>query len=246
MPNRQRTTTAIAAVVLVVGGLAAVGAASPALAADTTACTVSVAELAWHADAADVEVSGGAEADADGIRLTGGVGILDPVAPVGSASFEATLTFADEEGVDTVLSNPTLVIEEGDGELLFDVQVGDEALRAQTALGAIDLRAATVSEDREVVTFRALEAATEWTAGAPASWAAATDTLDLDLTADCPASETTPSPAATGDAASDGGDGIGIPIAVVSVAVVVVALLAFGSIARRRRNTASVDDHPSL
>ncbi|HCJ47867.1 MAG TPA: hypothetical protein DHW40_00800 [Microbacterium sp.] len=225
---------------------------SPALApvaasaTDTAACTAIEAELAWDLGTSEFSASGGATQEDTVLRLTGGAGVIDPVGPVGSIAFEATVEFISDAGVATVLTNPTLVLAEESGQLLADLEPEGTALVAQAPLASVDLRAGAISEDGEVITATAVDATTERAADAVAFWSADPGELDYTITAECPPVESTVTPSGAPDAAGDdGGDGSGIWIGlgVGAAALIVVVLLTAGSIARRRRDAASVDAH---
>ncbi|MFS0866120.1 HtaA domain-containing protein [Microbacterium sp. 179-B 1A2 NHS] len=240
MPARPRTL-APSLVLALLGALAA--APAPASAADTTACTVTQADVVWDAGTAALEASGSATLEATTLRFSDGAGVIDPVGPVGSIAFDATLTFVSDAGVQTTLTNPTLLLTEGSGQLLFDVQPEGTALVPQSPLASVDLRAGAITEDGAVLTLTAVEAATERASDAAAFWEGDPGTLDLTAGADCPPVAASGATApATG--AEEPDTTPWVVFGVVGGAALLAALLAVGSVARRRRNAASLDEHP--
>lgn len=210
--------------------------ALPAQAAPRT-CTVSQATAVWDAGASDVQASGSLAA-ADGIlTFDKGTGVLEPVAPSGSASFDGTLAYTSAAGVKTTLSAPTLVIDGDQGSLLFDVQPEGADQMPQAPLATVDLRAAAVSESGDTVNLDGVGAATELTAeGRDVLWSGVAGTFDLTVVATCTTAE--PAVAPAGDEADAGGTGILVPVVVVGIAALLAALLAVGSVQRRKRNSA--------
>lgn len=238
MQARHLGVTAILAIALA-ATVPLVG-ASPAHAAPRT-CTVSEAKVVWDAGSSDVQANG-AVASADGIlTFDNGKGVLEPVAPAGSVSFDGSLDVTSSAGVRTTLSAPTLVVDGEKGSLLFDVQPDGADQMPQAPLVTIDLAAAAVSESGDTVNLDGVGAATELTSeGREVLSAGAGGTLDLTVVATC----TTAEPSAVGaaapsdDAEDAGGPGILVPVIVVGVAAVLAALLAVGSVQRRKRNSA--------
>ncbi len=210
--------------------------ALPAHAAPRT-CTVTEAKVVWDAGAADVQPTGSVT-DADAaLTFDGGTGVLEPVAPAGSISFDGSLAYTSSAGVETTLSAPTLVIDGGSGTLLFDVQPEGTELIPQAALAEVDLRAVAVSESGDTMNLDGVDAQTDATAdGSDLLWAGTLGDLDLTVTADC----TTIAGAAVveeeeQDAAAPG---ILVPLIVVGIATAVTVVLAVGSVQRRKRNSA--------
>lgn len=223
--------------------LAAALTAPPAQAAPTT-CTVSDAQAVWDSGADELQGDGAVSAEGGILTFTGGTGVVEPVAPSGSVTFDGTLEYTSAGGVLTTLSSPTLVIDGGAGMLLFDVQPDGTALIPQAAVADVDLRAAAVSEAGDTVNLDGIDAATVATSeGADVLWAGTLGGLDLTVVADCvdQAGAATTAPAATADDETDaGGTGILVPVIVVGVAALLAALLAVGSVQRRKRNSAAV------
>ncbi len=200
-------------------------------------CTVSEAKLVWDAGASDVQASGSVTADDSTLTFEEGKGVLEPVAPAGSASFDGSLAYTNTAGVKTTLSAPTLVLDGERGSLLFDVQPEGADQMPQAPLATIDLRAAAVSEAGDTVNLDGVAAATEpTTEGRDVLWSGAVGTLDLAVAATCTTAE--PAAASAGDEADAGGTGILVPVIVVGVAALIATLLAVGSVQRRKRNSA--------
>jgi hypothetical protein len=241
MRRRHLGTRALPPILLV--ALAAALTASPAQAAPST-CTVSDAQMVWDTGADDLQGDGAVSAEGGILTFTGGTGVIEPVAPSGSVTFDGTLEYTSAAGVLTTLSTPTLVIDGGAGMLLFDVQPDGTALIPQAAVADVDLRAAAVSEEGETVNLDGVGAATDATAeGVDVLWAGTLGGLDLTVVADCvdEGSAATTAPAATAEDDTDaGGTGILVPVIVVGVAALLAGLLAIGSVQRRKRNSASV------
>ncbi len=234
------TATGYAAVITVlVAGLAAGGGVAPAAAADTTACTVSEARAVWVAGSDDLEASGSAASTDGQLTLDGGTGVLDPLGPTGSISFEGEIGYTSAAGVPTTLTNPTIVVDGKSGILLFDVQPEGTDLIPQEPLVTVDLRAGAVSEEGDAVTLDALEAATDASAGAEVLWSGVPGSLDLTVAAECPTAETPTGGPASPEA--DDGSGMWLAVTAVGIAAALAALLAVGSVQRRKRNSASVD-----
>ena len=226
----------ILALALAVALLPIIGAAAPAHAA-ARSCIVSEAKAVWDAGASDVE-AGGAVAAADGVlTLSGGTGVLEPVGPTGSVSFDGTLVYTSAAGVTTTLSAPTIVIDGTKGTLLFDVQPEGTELVPQAPLADVDLGAAAVSESGDALNLDGVGAATDPTGqGRDVLWSGTLSGLDLTIAADC----ATPEASADAAAAEKDAEGTGIlvPVVVVGVAALFAALLAVGSVQRRKRNSA--------
>ncbi|MFL0564983.1 HtaA domain-containing protein [Microbacterium sp. 179-I 1D1 NHS] len=210
--------------------------ALPAQAAPRT-CTVSEAKVVWNAGASDVQASGSVTADDGTLTFEKGKGVLEPVAPAGSVSFDGSLDYTNAAGVATTLSAPTLVLDGEKGSLLFDAQPEGAEQMPQAPLATIDLGAAAVSESADTVNLDGVAAATEPTAeGRDVLWSGAAGTLDLTVVATCTTAE--PAAAPVDDEEDAGGTGILVPVIVVGVAALLATLLAVGSVQRRKRNSA--------
>ena len=232
----------IFALALAVAFVPVLGAVEPAHAA-ARSCIVSEAKAVWDAGASDVE-AGGAVAAADGIlTFTDGTGVVEPVGPTGSISFDGTLVYTSAAGVKTTLSAPTIVIDGTRGTLLFDVQPEGTDLVPQAPLADVDLGAAAVSESGDALNLDGVGAATDPTGqGRDVLWSGMLGGIDLTIAADCATAEASTGPSAVpapADAEEDaGGTGILVPVIVVGVAALLAALLAVGSVQRRKRNSA--------
>ncbi len=214
--------------------------ALPAQAAPRT-CTVSEAKVVWDAGPSDAQASGSVAADDGTLTFEKGRGVLEPVAPAGSAGFDGSLAYTSAAGVKTTLSAPTLVVDGEKGSLLFDVQPEGADQMPQAPLATIDLGAAAVSESGDTVNLDGVGATIEPTAeGREVLWSGAAGTLDLTVVATCTTAETSAAPAAApaGDDEDAEGAGILVPVIVVGVAALLAALLTVGSVQRRKRNSA--------
>lgn len=239
MPARPRT---IAPLLVLALATALVAVPAPASAVDTTACTVTRADLAWDAGTADLQASGAASLEETTLHFADGAGVIDAVGPVGSIAFEATVTFTGDDGASTTLTNPTFVLAEQTGQLLADVQAEGAELVPQAPLGSVDLGAGAITEDGTALTFTAVEAATDRAPDAPAFWDGEPGTLDLTVDADCP--PVSASTATTPPAETDEPDVTPWVVSgVVGGAALLAALLAVGSVARRRQDAATLDEH---
>ncbi|WP_197471652.1 HtaA domain-containing protein [Microbacterium oleivorans] len=210
--------------------------ALPAHAAPRT-CTVTEAKVLWDAGAADVQPTGSVTAADAALTFDGGAGVLEPVRPSGSLSFDGTVAYTSAAGVETTLSAPTLVIDGGSGTLLFDVQPEGTELIPQAALAEVDLRAVAVSESGDTINLDGVDAQTDATAdGSDLLWAGTLGDLDLTVTADCTTiADTAVVEEEEQDAAASG---ILVPLIVVGIAATVTVVLAVGSVQRRKRNSA--------
>lgn len=239
----MRTRTALAAAAVAMAAVAL--APSPAL-ADAGTCTVSAARVSWPSGGGDLTPSGAIELEDGVLLLDGGAGVLDPVGPTGSIAFEGDVSYTSAAGVATTLSNPTVVVDGGEGMLLFDVQPDGTELIPQAALATIDLRAAAISEGDGTAMLDGVEATTDLTSeGVDVLWSGAPGALDLAVEADCPGRDAAATPTAGAEPAEeDGGSaGLWIAVGVTTAASVLTVLLAAGSVQRRKRNSARSELH---
>ena len=86
--------------------------AAPANAAAPT-CVVSEATAVWDSGADELRTDGAISAEGGILTFDGGAGVLEPVRPSGSLSFDGTIAYTSVAGVETTLSAPTLVIDGG-------------------------------------------------------------------------------------------------------------------------------------
>lgn len=209
---------------------------APANAAAPT-CVVSEATAVWDSGADELRTDGAISAEGGILTFDGGAGVLEPVRPSGSLSFDGTVTYTSAAGVETTLSTPTLVIDGGSGTLLFDVQPEGTELIPQAALAEVDLRAVAVSESGDTMNLDGVDAQTDATAdGSDLLWAGTLGDLDLTVTADCTTiADTAVVEEEEQDAAAPG---ILVPLIVVGIAATVTVVLAVGSVQRRKRNSA--------
>lgn len=229
---------------VVAGIVAVVGAALilliPVDRADAAApsCIVSEARVVWDAGADAVRADGAISAEGGVLTLDDGTGVIEPVSPSGSVSFDGTLVYTSAAGVETTLSAPTLVIDGASGSLLFDVQPKGAEPLPQAALATVDLGSAVVSETTDAMTLDGVDAPTDATAeGRDVLWTGAGGGLELMVAADCTTEADT---VVVVDEETDApAPGILVPIIVVGIAAVVAAVLAVGSVQRRKRNSAT-------
>lgn len=209
---------------------------APANAAAPT-CVVSEATAVWDSGAEELRTDGAISAEGGVLTFDGGAGVLEPVRPSGSLSFDGTVAYTSAAGVETTLSAPTLVIDGGSGTLLFDVQPEGTELIPQAALAEVDLRAVAVSESGDTMNLDGVDAQTDATGdGAGLLWAGTLGDLDLTVAADC---TTIADTAVEGEEEKDAAaPGILVPLIVVGIAAVVTVVLAAGSVQRRKRNSA--------
>ncbi|MEV8024722.1 HtaA domain-containing protein [Microbacterium sp. NPDC080220] len=209
---------------------------APANAAAPT-CVVSAATAVWDSGADELRTDGAISAEGGILTFDGGAGVLEPVRPSGSLSFDGTVAYTSAAGVETTLSAPTLVIDGGSGTLLFDVQPEGTELIPQAALAEVDLRAVAVSESGDTMNLDGVDAQTDATAdGSDLLWAGTLGDLDLTVTADCTTiADTAVVEEEEQDAAAPG---ILVPLIVVGIATAVTVVLAVGSVQRRKRNSA--------
>lgn len=229
--TRPLTVAVIGAALVVLVPAAPADAAAPS-------CVVSEARAVWDVGADDLQADGAVAADGGVLTLDGGAGVLEPVGPTGSISFDGTLRYTSAAGVETTLSAPTLVIDGGAGSLLFDVQPDGTELIPQAALAEVDLRAAAVAEAGDAMSLDGVDAQTDATGdGADLLWAGTLGDLDLTVAADCTATGDTVvvEEEEEKDAAAPG---ILVPLIVVGIAAAVTLVLAVGSVQRRKRNSA--------
>lgn len=208
---------------------------APANAAAPT-CVVSEATAVWDSGADELRTDGAISAEGGILTFDGGAGVLEPVRPSGSLSFDGTVAYTSAAGVEMTLSAPTLVIDGGSGTLLFDVQPEGTELIPQAALAEVDLRAVAVSESGDTMNLDGVDAQTDATAdGSDLLWAGTLEDLDLTVTADCTTIADTAVVEEEQDAAAPG---ILVPLIVVGIATAVTVVLAVGSVQRRKRNSA--------
>lgn len=209
---------------------------APANAAAPT-CVVSEATAVWDSGADELRTDGAISAEGGILTFDGGAGVLEPVRPSGSLSFDGTVAYTSAAGAETTLSAPTLVIDGGSGTLLFDVQPEGTELIPQAALAEVDLRAVAVSESGDTMNLDGVDAQTDATAdGSDLLWAGTLEDLDLTVTADCTTiADTAVVEEEEEDAAAPG---ILVPLIVVGIATAVTVILAVGSVQRRKRNSA--------
>ncbi|MFI8633177.1 HtaA domain-containing protein [Microbacterium sp. NPDC077663] len=234
--RHPRSATGSLVVAVIGAALVFLVPAAPAYAAAPT-CVVSDARVVWNVGADELRTDGAITADGGVLTLDGGAGVLEPVGPSGSVSFDGTLGYTSAAGVETTLSAPTLVIDGGAGSLLFDVQPDGTELIPQAALAEVDLRAVALSESSDTINVDGVDAQTGATAeGRDVLWAGELGDLDLTVTADC----TTVSDAVAVEEEEEdaAAPGILVPFIVVGIAAVVTVVLAVGSVQRRKRNSA--------
>lgn len=248
-----RTLPAAALGVALAVGLAP----APAAASDTTACTVTGAELTWAADAAlrveaeAWETTGEVVHDGAAFSWTAGTGVADAALPTASVAFDGTVSFPAATGDRrTAIVDPTLVVDGEQGRLLLALAADGEAqgdgAADQIHLLDVDLGAATVTKDGEVITLAVVGAPTTLTAEGAShltAHAAGADFEPIDATviADC----AEPEPEADAAAGEAEQATAWLPITAVAVGALLVALLAGGSVARRKRRTAALAPAPS-
>ena len=221
---------------------------APAAAADTAACAVTAAELTWavdtaiRADAGDWEATGEVAHNGSAFSWTAGTGVADATLPSASVVFDGAVTFAAIDGGRSAsIVDPTLVVDGEQGRLL--------AATAEDGAGAaggdqlhfldVDLSAATITKDGDAITLAVVGAPstlTEEGASRLAAHAAGDDfeSIDATIVADCAASDADAAP----DEAEQGT--AWLPVTAIALGVVIVALLAGGSVARRKRRTAAL------
>lgn len=200
-------------------------------------CVVSEATAVWDSGADELRTDGAISAGGGILTFDGGAGVLEPVGPSGSLSFDGTIAYTSTAGVETTLSAPTLVVDGGSGTLLFDVQPEGTELIPQAALAEVDLRAVAVSESGDTMNLDGVDAQTDATGdGAGLLWAGTLGDLDLTVAADC---TTIADTAVEGEEEKDAAaPGILVPLIVVGIAAAVTVVLAVGSVQRRKRNSA--------
>lgn len=205
---------------------------APANAAAPT-CVVSEATAVWDSGADELRTDGAISAEGGILTFDGGAGVLEPVRPSGSLSFDGTVAYTSAAGVETTLSAPTLVIDGGSGTLLFDVQPEGTELIPQAALAEVDLRAVAVSESGDTMNLDGVDATAD---GSDLFWAGTLGDLDLTVTADCTA--TSDAVAVEEQEEDAAAPGILVPLIVVGIVAAVTVVLAVGSVQRRKRNSA--------
>jgi len=239
----------------VLGAALALGLApAPAAAADTAACTVTAAELTWavdtaiRADAGDWEAAGEVAHNGSAFSWTAGTGVADATLPSASVVFDGAVTFPTVDGGRlAAIADPTLVVDGEQGRLLLAPVAEDGADAAggdQLHFLDVDLAAATVTKDGGVITLTVVGAPTTLTeegASRLTAHAAGDDfeSIDATIVADCAAPDAEASPDETEQGT------LWLPVGAVALGAVLVALLAGGSVARRKRRTAALAPAPA-